>query len=200
MAGLGGHGVGVTINNLTSLDARIGLLWPAVVRRLLAAPTATVALDQLMKTPLSSGHHYMIAASDEFWGVETSGELKVVTQRGIRSSHIHTNHCFDPVLRQRERVGPESTTFRRMDLATDAFARMRPDSIETLWALLHSHEGYPRSICSHVDDDLGDPSASKTCGILAMELAERAMVVGRGCSDFASALRLELRPEPEATA
>jgi len=40
MAGINTNGVAVTINNLKSLDARVGVLWPALVRKMLAAPTA----------------------------------------------------------------------------------------------------------------------------------------------------------------
>ena len=192
MAGLGGDGVAVTINNLTSTDARVGLLWPAVVRRLLAAPSASEALRSLLAAPLSSGHHYMIGDSAEFFGVETSGRLKVLTQRGIRAAHIHTNHYFDPVLRKYEAVSRVSTTFRRLDLATDLYVQQQPATAEEVWSFLHNHEGFPRSICSHVDDADGDPSASKTCGLIVMELAQARMTVARGCSDLSDALSLRI--------
>ncbi len=35
MAGVNSSGVGVTINNLSSTDARIGVIWPALVRKAL---------------------------------------------------------------------------------------------------------------------------------------------------------------------
>jgi isopenicillin-N N-acyltransferase-like protein len=105
-----------------------------------------------LATRLSSGHHYMMADGREFFGVETSGKQKVVTQVGARAAHLHTNHCFDPVLRRCERV-PRSarlSAHRAGDDAVRAAAAARPAG---LWTLLASHEGYPRSLCSHVGDE-----------------------------------------------
>src|SRR4029453_1874939 len=123
MAGMGPHGVGVTINNLSSTDGGVGVVWPALVRAMIAQPSARAAYELLLRTPLSSGHHYMIADGREFFGVECSGQLKVLTQVGARAAHLHTNHCFDPVLRARERVGPTSTTFERLNMATTLYAQ-----------------------------------------------------------------------------
>ena len=181
MAGISGTGVAVTINNLASTDGQVGVVWPALVRRMLACPDAAAARDLLLATRLSSGHHYMIADGREFFGIECSARRKVVTQRGAKASFLHTNHCFDPSLRRVEKVPAASTTFRRMDLATTLFAQMRPKTLEDLWALLGSHEGYPRSICSHVDDVSGDPSASRTCGAIAMALCGGRTLAVAGC-------------------
>lgn len=181
MTGLSARGLGVTINNLTSTDAQVGVVWPALVRALLREPDAATARDRLFATPLSSGHHYMIADGRDFYGVETSGRLKVLTQQGGRAAHLHTNHCFDPVLRRHERVARTSTTFRRMELASTLYVQQRPRDAEGLWSLLSSHEGYPRSICSHVDDAQGDPSASRTCGRMVMDLSGGRVLAGAGC-------------------
>ena len=181
MTGLSADGVGVTINNLSSTDGQVGVVWPALVRAMLAAGTAARAYALLERTRLSSGHHYMIADGREFFGVETSGQLKVLTQTGARAAHLHTNHCFDPVLRKHERVPKVSTTFRRLDLASTAYVQQRPQTPEALWKFLGSHEGYPRSLCSHVDDPSGDPSASRTCGMMVMGLAAGEVLAGAGC-------------------
>ena len=181
MTGLSARGVGVTINNLPSTDAQIGVVWPALVRALLREPSAAAARDRLMATPLSSGHHYMIADGHDFYGVETSGRLKVVTQQGGRAAHLHTNHCFDPVLRKVEKVARTSTTFRRMEIASTLYVQQRPRDADELWDFLSSHEGYPRSICSHVDDAGGDPSASRTCGRMVLDLGRGRVLASPGC-------------------
>lgn len=189
MAGLGR--VGITINNLQSTDGRIGLLWPAVVRAMLAEPTARAAYDRLLRTPLSSGRHFMIADGRDFFGVECSGALKVLTQKGPKAAHLHTNHCFDPVLRQREHVDRGSTTFARLNMATMLFAERRPTTAAGLWALLSSHEGHPRSICHHTGDER-DPDASQTCGVLVMRLFAGELMVTRGCGQARAPLVLAL--------
>lgn len=192
LAGLGRDGVAVTINNLTSTDARVGLVWPALVRAMLAEPDARAALARLQAAPLSSGHHYMIADGRDFFGVETSGELKVLTQLGPKAAHLHTNHCFDPVLRGRENVSRQTTSFDRLNSATTLYLQQRPRDLEGLWRMIGSHDGYPRSICSHVDELRGDPSASRTCARLAMELWSGKLRVAPGCSRNDLPLELEL--------
>ncbi len=192
LAGLGQHGVAVTINNLNSTDARVGLVWPALVRSMLAANDARAAYERLLAAPLSSGHHYMIADGRAFFGVECSGELKVLTQVGPKAAHLHTNHCFDPVLRGRERLVPGTTSFARLDMATTLYAQQRPRDVDGLWALLGSHDGYPRSICAHVDDLRGDPSASRTCARIAMMPSQGRMRVAPGCSRDDRPLELAL--------
>jgi isopenicillin-N N-acyltransferase-like protein len=192
MTGLSARGVAVTINNLTSTDGQVGVVWPALVRALLACGSAREARDLLLRTRLSSGHHYMIADGREFFGVETSGKLKVVTQTGARAAHIHTNHCFDPVLRRHEAVPKASTSFRRMELATTLYVQQRPQDAAGLWTMLSSHEGWPRSVCSHIDDAGGDPSASKTCGRMIMDLTRGEVLVGRGCGEVEPPTRVQL--------
>ncbi len=181
MTGLNHAGLAVTINNLTCTDGQVGVVWPALVRRMLEETSAAAAKDVLMGARLSSGHHYMIADNSSFFGIETTGQRKMLTQTGAKAVHMHTNHCFDPVLRQHEKISPVSTTFRRLELASTLYAQDHPRTPERLWAFLGSHEGYPRSICSHVDDASGDPSASRTCGAMVMSCRSGEIYACSGC-------------------
>jgi isopenicillin-N N-acyltransferase-like protein len=192
MAGLGHGGVAVTINNLSTTDGRVGLVWPALVRKMLAQRSASEARAVLERTPLSAGHYYTIADGREFLGIECSGELKVLTQKGARAAHLHTNHCFDPVLRKREAVARNSTSFHRLNMATTLYAQRRPSTVSELWDLLSSHDGHPGSICQHLDEHEGDPNASKTCGRLVMRLQTGELRVGRGCGRPGTALDLKM--------
>ena len=182
MAGIGQDGVAVTINNLSSTDGGLGVLWPAVVRRMLEAPSAQEARARLLSMPLSSGHHYMVADGRDFFGYETSGELKVLTQTGPRAGHLHTNHCFDPVLRQREDVPRATTSWARINLATTLYAQQRPSTSEELWSLLGTHDRGPGSLCTHQNEPTGDDTLSKTCGRLVMNLQRGEVRAARGCS------------------
>jgi len=193
MAGLGQDAVGVTINNLSSTDGGLGVVWPAVVRALLAEPSAQAARQRLLGLPLSSGHYYTLADGRDFFGYETSGELKVLTQSGPRAAHLHTNHCFDPVLRQREAVPRGSTSFGRLNLATTLYAQHRPSTLDELWTLLGSHEGMPGTqLCTHQDEVTGDDSYSRTCGRIAMRLQSGEVRVARGCSKRDAGLDVRL--------
>lgn len=184
MAGISGAGVAVTINNLHSTDGRIGLVWPALVRAMLACPSAAEARALLQRAPRSSGHHYMIADGRDFYGVETSGELEVLTQTGPRAAHLHTNHCFDPVLRKREAVPAASTTFHRLNHATTIYAQARPVTADALWDLFHGHDGGRGTLCIHPasDGESSDPDATITCAVLSMRLRDGGIRVVQGCA------------------
>ena len=201
MAGLGQDAVAVTINNLSSTDGGVGVVWPAVVRHLLSAASAKEARDRLLALPLSSGHYYTIADGRDFFGYETSGQLKVLTQTGPRAAHLHTNHCFDPVLRQREAVPRGSTSFARLNMATTLYAQHRPSTLDELWSLLGSHEGSSDSrLCTHQDEVHDDDTFSRTCGRLAIRLRTGVVRVARGCSDRDDGIDLRLQrynPPPE---
>lgn len=193
MAGLGQDAVAVTTNNLSSTDGGVGVVWPAVVRAMLEAPSARDARDRLLGLPLSSGHYYTIADGRDFFGYETSGQLKVLTQSGPRAAHLHTNHCFDPVLRQRENVPRGSTTFARLNMATTLYAQHRPSTLDELWTLLGSHEGDASSqLCTHQDEVHGDPTRSRTCGRLAVRLRTGELRAARGCSQRDDGIELKM--------
>ncbi|MEX1368815.1 MAG: C45 family peptidase [Nannocystaceae bacterium] len=187
----GGRGVAVAINELSSTDGRVGVLGPAVVRAMLEQDSADKARALLLRTPLASGRNYMIADGHRYFGIETSGELKVQTQEGPRAAHLHTNHCFDPVLRQREAVARSSTTFHRLNLATTIYAQQRPRDADALWCLLHTHDGTPGSLCVE-PSPAAEPTATTTCAVIVMRIGDGWMRVVRGSAHRAEPLELSV--------
>ena len=45
---------------------------------------------------------------------------------GPETGHVHTNHCFDPSLRQREATPRSPASFRRLELASTLYVQRRP--------------------------------------------------------------------------
>jgi isopenicillin-N N-acyltransferase like protein len=203
-AGINARGVAVTINNLSSTDGRVGVVWPALVRAMLEQPHARGAYELLLRTPLSSGHYYVIADGHDYYGVETSGELKVLTQLGPRAAHLHTNHCFDPVLRRREAVPARSTSFHRLNLATTLYAQARPRDEEGMWTLLHTRDGSPGSLW--VEPPPGaEPTATATVAVIVMRLLDGWVRVVRGGTGRGEPLELAVerwqgQPTPDYAA
>jgi len=78
----------------------------------------------------------MLADPGNYLGIEATPKIVVVTQRGAKASHIHTDHAFDPVIRKDERVRAGSDTFARMNATTTIFAQRRPHDADTLLAML----------------------------------------------------------------
>lgn len=181
MMGLNAEGVSVCINNLTPTDARIGILWPALVRQLLLCGTAQQAYDHLMAAELGSGHNYFIADESNAWNVETTGIQKVITAYNPDGSYWHTNHYLAAETKAVEApLYPTSTTLERYDRLCDFLPNGKPCSLVDVKAILGSHEGYPRSICSHLKGE-GDPSASKTCGAVVCDIGNRTLHAAPGC-------------------
>lgn len=179
LAGMNAHGVAVCINNLTPDDARVGVSWPTVVRRMLREPTARAARDVLLATPLGSGHNYLIADEREVFNVETTARLARVTHDDPARAYWHTNHYVHPDLVPHQRPPPTtSTSGLRYERLTARMAKP-PRTIDEVWALLGSHDGHPRSICAHLPGD--DPDASKTCGGLICDIPNRRVLARAGC-------------------
>lgn len=183
MCGMNRLGVGIAINNLASTDARVGIVWPALVRRALVESDAAAARDRVLEAPLGSGHHYLVADREGAYGIETSGaERKVVfaaTALGAGeragsdgsgpSFYVHTNHCIDGEIAACSRIPPGSTTQDRYDSLHASLTRRPLAGVADAWARLGSDDGYPRSVCTNMAT-AKTPHAAATCGAIAMEL------------------------------
>jgi isopenicillin-N N-acyltransferase-like protein len=184
MAGMSASGVGVTINNLKSHDARVGLVWPALVRRVLEERDAKAGRDVVLGAPMGSGHHYLIADAWRAYGIETSGHLAEVWHEadlGRPSSGFHhENHCLGSEVAKVSSIAAASTT-RERHAWIDASLRARPiEGARDLWARLGSHEGFPRSVCTHLATP-ASPHLMQTCAGILMNLTQRRIWAAAGC-------------------
>ena len=185
LAGMNDAGVGVTINNLKSKDARVGVVWPALVRRMLRERGADAAKHVLMTAPMSSGHHYAIVDRERAYAIETSGRLKsVVFEARFADSpgatFVHTNHCLDEGVAAVSWVAEWSTSRDRYDWLCHSVGAHPVESRRDLWARLGTHEGYPRSVCTHLAG-AENPHAMKTCGAIAMDPGRLEVWAHQGC-------------------
>lgn len=177
MTGLNQHGMGMAINNLHSKDGRVGVVWPALVRRALREHTARGARDVVLESPIGSGHHYLVADAQAAFGIETSGTLRrlvldLAEADAAEPAYVHTNHCLNPAVGAASRVPPASTTYDRYErLRASVEARPVAD-VHDAWARLGSHDGYPRSVCTNMATP-ENPHGAATCGAVAMELGSR---------------------------
>jgi isopenicillin-N N-acyltransferase-like protein len=171
MAGMNSARVAVAINNLFSTDATLGIVWPAMVRKALAAPTAEAARDVVMRSPIGSGHHYFVADLERAFGIETSGTRRKQIFEGSAEvrDYCHTNHCLDPDIAASSKVPPTSTTYDRYTwLRANLAARPLADLADA-WRRLGSQEGWPRSVSTNLATPQ-NPHGAATCGAIAMNL------------------------------
>ena len=180
MAGINELGVAVGINNLHSKDATVGIVWSALVRAMLKCSTAREGFELLMSAPIGSGHHYMIADASDVFAIETSGQRRSVLFRGEGDRYHHTNHCIDDAIGECTRVPPTSTTYERYDKMSVFLSDGEAPSAEQLWSYLGSHDGFPRSICTHLDTP-EEPNRVATCGGALMHCGKDTLWAVDGC-------------------
>ncbi len=179
MAGMNRAGLGVTINNLRSNDAKVGVVWSALVRRMLAETTTAAAQQVLLSSAIGSGHHYLIADTDDVVGIETSGELRNVIYEGEPNGYVHTNHCLDSDIAAVSSVPPTSTTYDRFDWLSNSLADAPIDGMADAWERLGSQDNYPRSVCTNMSTP-ENPHGTATCAALAMNLSARQVWAAGG--------------------
>ncbi|MCX4245428.1 C45 family autoproteolytic acyltransferase/hydolase [Paraliomyxa miuraensis] len=170
LGGISSLGVAVAMTPLYCPDRRVGVVWPAIVRAMLEQPDARAAYEQLRALPRSGARYCVMADGHDYYGVEASVQQPVLTQLGPRAAHLHTNHCFDPVLRKRESVPRSSSSFHRLNLATTLYAQQRPRDAEGLWSLLHTRDGSPGSLCIDPPGPGAAASSTATCAVVMMRL------------------------------
>ncbi len=180
MMGVNRHGAAVVVNNLTSTDAHPGVMWPALVRAMLEQRDIQAMSAVLEGATLSSGHNYMLADRGGCVNWETSGRHKKATWRSQGDGMFcHTNHYLDADMRRCE------GTLATVSTTHDRYAHMQQVTLpgiitaETVVRWLSSHDGAPRSICSHLGTD--DPDASKTCGGVVADLTQGHLHAWQGC-------------------
>lgn len=196
MTGMTSWGTALTINNLTSTDATVGVVWPAMVRRCVAQPTARAALQVALDNPIGSGRHYIFADEREAFAIETSGTRKkqvwsqTVADGGERSSAswFHTNHCLDDDIAAHSRVMPSSTTVARL-----ATLQHREDSGQRPTTPGGLYDAF-KDVSLPLNPALPDDAA--TCGALVMDLRRKEVLACAGLPADAAPLVVHLAPRP----
>jgi isopenicillin-N N-acyltransferase like protein len=169
MTGLNTHGLAIAINNLSSIDAKVGVLWPALIRKALTHKDATSAKDEIMAARLGSGRHFAVADKNHFFGIETSGTKKKVVWEDPSQIYFHTNHCLDEEMRKTHVVNKESTTYFRYQQLDDVIRYEDLTSAEHVFVSLAG---------VGLVADKSEPHKTATCGTLVMDIHQRFVL---GC-------------------
>lgn len=180
MMGFHPSGQMVGVNNINTSGARPGILWPVLIRRLLATVGTAGQVRLLQEAPLTSGRSFLLADRREaaFWEVMPDLAERVGWLSPGTEGHLfHTNHCLGERARQRETaIAMASTTHERFALMERKIPQV--GTFEQGWELLNDHEGYPRSICSNYQTNSQDPSV--TCGGAVGDLVRGRIRMWRG--------------------
>ncbi|MCO4793435.1 MAG: hypothetical protein KC493_06980 [Bacteriovoracaceae bacterium] len=174
----------VGVNNINTVNAKAGVIWPVLVRQLLLEKTLSGMENSLMNAPVTSGHNYILSSPEGGRHCEvtpTDRETVLSLDKGEDGEIFHTNHCLGPKVKLHEDTSSlSSTTHLRFDSLQNKSPKV--DSYESLNDLLKDHENYPKSICSHFESGAQDPSFTCGGGIAEITNGNRTHF-WRGCEE-----------------
>ncbi|MEO5667330.1 MAG: C45 family peptidase [Bdellovibrionota bacterium] len=183
LAGVNDQGLSVMINNMHCRETnRKGIVWPALVRKMLATTKTSHAAKVLADNIPSSGHNYMIFDRYTATDIETSGKSfeSIGHLREKDAGYLmHTNH-YVGALREIEILDRQSpSTHARYD-ALKTFAGAHPIDGVTSRQLI---EGLfvKGSTCHTLNIPPNDqtPHAGATCGgIIVDHVLKKATAFG----------------------
>ena len=165
MMGINTEKVLIGVNNINTIKAQSGVIWPCLVRHVLNESShMTKACNILKKAKVTSGHNYLLSTpqNGQHWEISPQSRECVGSVSPDMLGHtFHTNHCLGPHTSQLENKDSlSSTTHARYKLLEDLAPKT--DSFPKFKSLLTDHTNYPKSICSHYESGAQDPSF--TCG------------------------------------
>lgn len=115
LIGVNEAGLAIGNNNLTPTDARVGVMYLAIIHEVLARKSLAAAVNVITQSRRMSGHNYYLAGPDgEIVDIETTGKLsEVITPSG--DYYAHSNHCLMSELADLERGPPDKSSLYRLD-------------------------------------------------------------------------------------
>lgn len=172
LCGLNRSGLAVAINNLVMSDARVGVSWPTLVRRMLREPTVARAEEVLLQTRVGSGHHYLLSDPERSVAWEISGSRSAVTFRAEQGIYVHANHCLDRSMAALSEISPTSTTAQRQEQAEQLLQENGQPTAEELWDMLGCRVNFPYSLFTDRRTP-ENPHGVATCARVVMDCSRR---------------------------
>ncbi len=171
----------IGVNNINTTNAKTGLIWPVLVRKVCEQTTLEQMRKTLLNAPVTSGHNYLISTVEGGEHLEvtpTVSEKVAALVKGQIGSIFHTNHCIGfEIEKLEDKSSMSSTTFNRWSLLSGKTNQV--NSLQDFKSLLTNHDEFPKSICSHFENGAQDPSF--TCGGGVSNLSTSEHIFWRGC-------------------
>ena len=174
-------GIGLCLNTLPAPSRCLGVPHYFTVRGIYEADSLDGAVQAVRRADRAIPANIMLITPQGPADLEvTMDDVHVLQDRAL-GGVTHTNHCRHPELLAINEQFPELVQSharqRRIDQLLD-LQRRSPD-LEELKKMLRDHDGFPRSICRHANDD---PKTGfwETVFSVIIEPQSRRMHVSRG--------------------
>ena len=179
--GFNDAGMGVCLNTLPAPSRAVGVPHYFTVRAIYESASLDEAANAVRSADRAISANIMLATPEGPADLEiTLDDVRVLRANG-GGVLTHTNHCLHPELLSINEEFPEliqsGPRLRRIDEQLKSLGDAV--TIERLQAALRDHEGHPRSICRHTNDD-PETGFWQTVFAVVIDPAGRQMHVSRG--------------------
>lgn len=180
--GMNSMGVGSVINKVVAKDATPGVIFPVIIRRLLAQEHIGDALGAAIFAPRASGITYQLADNNgvAFCAETSASRYELLPLSGAMA---HTNHYVGSSMKEFETPGwlTHGGSFVRYQVANRFLqTNLGKIDLEMLMKLTREHTNYPRSICAHGSKGEDEKVAFHTVAAMIMDLSESCLWVCHG--------------------
>jgi isopenicillin-N N-acyltransferase-like protein len=178
--GFNSAGIGLCLNTLPAPQRPLGVPHYFTVRGILESSSLDEAAQAVRRAERAIPANIMLATPQGPADLEvTLDGVRVLRDEGT-GRVTHTNHCLHPELACVNEQFPELIQSvprkRRIDALLGGSGRVSLDQVK---AALRDHDGHPRSICRHTNDDAGTGFWQTVFSVI-IEPAARQMHVTRG--------------------
>jgi isopenicillin-N N-acyltransferase-like protein len=177
--GLSETGMGACVNTLPAPSRAVGVPHYFILREIFEARSLNDAVQSVERAKRAIPANIMLASPEGPADLEVTIDNVHVLQPENGPSITHTNHCVHPELVPLNEQFPELIQSHARKRRIDNLIGKVVGSVEELKNILSDHEGYPKSICRHENDD---PQFGFWCTVFALiiEPEERRMHISRG--------------------
>ncbi|QDV15772.1 Acyl-coenzyme A:6-aminopenicillanic acid acyl-transferase [Gimesia panareensis] len=179
--GFNSAGIGACLNSLPAPSRSRGVPHYFTLRELYEAHSLSGAVKAIRRAERAIPANIMLATPEGPADLEvTIDSVQVLRPEGT-SWITHTNHCLHPELCQYNEQFPELIGSHPRKARIDELlqASSADPGVEEIKAALRDHQGHPRSICRHVNDD-PDHGYWQTVFSVIIEPEKQRMHVSRG--------------------
>jgi len=174
-------GIAVCLNTLVAPAAGRGVPWYFTVRSVYEESSLDGAVAQVNRAERAIPNNAAMLTPEGAADLEVAADAVHVLRGDDRGILVHTNHWLHPDAIAINDFFPELIQSRgRLERSQALLSEiLGPVSVDDLKRLLSDHDGYPRSICRHANDDPGTGSWTSVVSVI-MEPSEGRLHLTRG--------------------
>ena len=165
-SGLNSAGIGAVANGIMASDARVGVPFILIMRKILEQERIGDALSLVISAHRASGTNYVIGdRNGELFNLECSAQKYDVlyTLDGVRG---HSNHFTSPRMQDLDLIHTlpfcGNSLMRQSRISKKLAENKGRINLEKMQEFSRDHVDYPRSLCSHLDETLPEIERIKT--------------------------------------